>query len=302
MRFIKSSVEIVAENYSILDGYKHVEKAARNCYKSEDRIDDTSWKRMLNILEGNHHFSPLEHFTIYLTVSRDDLDAFLKIIDHYEFNPFSKVNIFDNTAYVTTNFRVIVENKWQDDLNYFTIPTKHHERRITVKVNCSIGVSREWNRHRTMSISEQSTRYCNYTKGKFGSQITYVIPQWIYNRQESWKNSTDSLDGSSLEYIENLDGDGLLNELSCHDKGVAAWMEHLENAEQNYSYLINEHNFKPQEARGILPLDTATCVFYTAFVSDWEKFFKLRCSGAAHPDIKVLADSLHQQFEDKKLI
>lgn len=154
----------------------------------------------------------------------------------------------------------------------------------------------------TMSISEQSTRYCNYTKGKFGSQITYVIPQWVYNRQKSLEDSIDPLDGSSLEYIKDLNGENLLNELSCHDRAVAAWMEHLENTEQNYSYLINEYEFKAQEARGILPLDTATCVFYTAFVSDWKKFFNLRCSEAAHPDIRVLANSLHKQFEERKLI
>ena len=302
MKFINSSVEIVDQGNTILDGYKHIEKAARNCYKSEDKIDDASWERMLNILKGKHHFSPLEHFTVYLTVSRDRLDIFLRIIDHYEFNPFSKVNIFEDVAYITTNFRVIVENKWQDDLKYFTSPSEHHERRVTVKVNCSIGVSREWNRHRTMSISEQSTRYCNYTKGKFGSQITYVIPQWVYNRQKSLEDSIDPLDGSSLEYIKDLNGESLLNELSCHDRAVAAWMEHLENTEQNYSYLINEYEFKAQEARGILPLDTATCVFYTAFVSDWKKFFNLRCSEAAHPDIRVLANSLHKQFEERKLI
>lgn len=250
---------------------------------------------MLNILSGKHHFSPLEHFTVYLTIPRDDLNSFLRVIDHYEFNPFSKVNIFEDIAYVTTNFRVVVENKWQDDLNYITAPTEHHERRITVKVNCSIGVSREWNRHRTMSISEQSTRYCNYTKDKFGSEITYIIPQWIYRDKES-------LEEASPDFLKNLDGESLVNELSCLNRGVTSWIEQLRNTEQTYIYLVNECGYKAQDARSVLPLDTATCVFYTAFVSDWEKFFDLRCSEAAHPDIRILANSLHQQFKDRKLI
>lgn len=301
MRFINSSVEIIDQGSTIIDGYKHIEKAARNCYKSEDKIDNTSWERMLNVLKGKHHLSPLEHFSVYLTIPRTNLKSFLIAIDHYEFNPYSAVNIIDDVAYITTNFRVIVENKWTDDLKFITEPSKH-ERRVTVKMICSIGVSREANRHRTFSISEQSTRYCNYARDKFDSQITYIIPQWIYNRQRKLSECIDPLDGSSLDYIKDLNGEKLLNELSCHDRAVSTWMEHLENTENNYIYLINEHDFKAQEARGILPLDTATCVFYTAFVKDWKKFFELRCSEAAHPDIRVLANSLRKQFEEKELL
>lgn len=79
-------------------------------------------------------------------------------------------------------------------------------------------------------------------------------------------------------------------------------MENLERTEQDYMYLIKECDFKPQEARSILPLDTATCVFYTGFVKDWEHFFDLRCSSAAHPDIRKLALELKQQLEKQNYI
>ena len=111
MKFITSSVEIIDQSPTIIDGFKHIEKAARNCYRSEDKIEDGSWEKMLNILKAKQHLSPLEHFTVYLTVPRMNLDSFLRVVDHYEFNPFSKINIQESVAYVTTNFRVIVENK-----------------------------------------------------------------------------------------------------------------------------------------------------------------------------------------------
>lgn len=298
MKFINSSVEIIPQEPDIIGGFKHIEKAARNCYKSENLITDDSWEHMLDILKDRKHYSPLEHFTVYLTIQDNNN---MKIIDFYKANPYSIVIDNNLVSFITTNFRVIVENDRYDDLEYMTKPTLH-ELRVTVKVNCSIGVSREWNRHRTFSISEQSTRYCNYSKDKFGSEITYIIPEWIYKIQDHVANCIDSLDKSPLDYIKNLNGDSLLNELSCQDRAVCAWMENLERTEQDYMYLIKECDFKPQEARSILPLDTATCVFYTGFVKDWEHFFDLRCSSAAHPDIRKLALELKQQLEERNYI
>ena len=300
MKFIKSSAEIIEQGNTIIEGFKHIEKAARNCYKSEDKITEISYQKMIDMLKASGHYSPFEHMTIYLTFYRDspeDLERYVR----YKTNPYSTVIANESIYFITTNFRVIVENDWFDDLKYAGPPTLH-ELRVTVKVNCSIGVSREFNRHRIFSISEQSTRYCNYSKDKFGSEITFVIPQWIYRLKEEWAGSVDSLDGTSLEYIKDLDNNGLLNELSCHDRAVSSWLNNLKNVEQDYIYLIKEHNFKPQEARSILPLDTATCVYYTATVSQWEGFFKLRCSQAAHPDIRIIAESIRDQFIENKLI
>lgn len=172
MRLINSSIEIVHQIPDIIGGYKHIEKAARNCYKSEDKISDDSYNRILNILQTNKHYSPLEHFTVYLKAKKSS-----GIIDFYKENPFSRVNKHKYNYYITTNFRVIVENNRQDDLKYFVQPTKHHAKRITVKVECSEAIAREANRHRTFSISQQSTRYCNYASDKFNNEITFVIPQ-----------------------------------------------------------------------------------------------------------------------------
>lgn len=138
MRLIKSSVEIIPQDSGLLNGYKHIEKAARNCYKSEDKITDTSYKQMMDILSNKGHLSPLEHCAIYLIM---DWDTYT--IKRYNENPFSVINCKDGNLYISTNLRVIVENNWQNDLNYMVDPTLDHELRVTARVICSEGIARE---------------------------------------------------------------------------------------------------------------------------------------------------------------
>lgn len=286
MKFIKSSVEIVNQENTVIGGFKHIEKAARNCYRSEDKITDDSWKHMTDVLLKKGHLSPFEHATVYLTLDRSkDRSKFLNWMSIYGLNPYTKVNIVGDIMYVTTNYRVIYENGLEDDLQYMTEPTQFHEKRMTVRVKCSIGISREWNRHRTMSISEMSTRYCNYSKGKFGNEITVIIPEWVYAIRDAEKLTSD--------------GNTLAAELYEKDWRVKKWVMGLLNDESDYLQLVNQDSndrLSAQEARGLLPLDTATCVYYTAFESDWRKFINLRTSNAAHPDIRVLANQLKETW------
>lgn len=215
--------------------FKHIEKAARNCYRSEDKITDDSYIRMIDMLIGRKHYSPMEHGTIYLSVSKESSD-FNNIATFYKYNHYSKsvFSIHTNTVYVTTNYRVILENDRTDDLKYMCEPTVNHVKRYTFKVVMSIGTSREFNRHRAFSISESSTRYCNFSKDKFGSTITGCRP--------SWMNTAD---------IPKLD----------------AYYIAVNKCEAQYMKLL-DLGATPQEARGVLPLDTATTVFYTAFDDD----------------------------------
>ena len=141
MKFVKSSVEIIPQDSGIIGGYKHIEKAARNCYRSEGLIDEKSYERMLDILRERGHFSPLAHMTIYLTVQPIDTQR-KALIERYKTNKYSTVIFNGLVAFITTNFRVIVENDWFDDLEFMTDPTLH-ELRVTARVECSIGVSRE---------------------------------------------------------------------------------------------------------------------------------------------------------------
>lgn len=289
MKLIESKVEIVEQEPGLEGIYKQIEKAGRLCYKSEDKICEGSAEKMVENLMKRGHGSPLEHGTVYLTIKWWQIGKKLK----YVFNKYSKIR---KCKYVTTNYRVLVENNWLDDLQYLCEPTEHHEKRITVKMNCSIGISREFNRHRANSICETSTRYCNYAKDKFGSEITFVIPEWVKDRINETASYNNNDDLARVPYTEAVVDSRMLS-----DKAISIWLNALTTTGSDYMDLINE-GLKAQEARSVLSLDTATEIMYTAYSSDWEHFISLRTAVGAHPDARILANNLKWLLESNSLI
>lgn len=276
MKLIESSVEILPQEEGLLGAYKSIEKAGRVCYKSEDKICEGSAKKMVDFLISRKHHSPLEHGTVYLYFSynspANDINylKYTAIEMFYRKNPYSRVvNItedhFNHDVYITTNCRVIVENSRQDDLQYWCEPTEHHAKRVTIKTICDRGVTHEWVRHRTESFCQESTRYCNYAKEKFGMSVTFIQPSWI---KEEHQHEFEE----DCKVIETL-----------------------------YFKWLNK-GYTPQLARYFLNNGVKTELIVTAFIDDWKNFFDLRCSTAAHPDIKVLADNLQSQFIENEYI
>jgi thymidylate synthase (FAD) len=255
---------LIKQGETVDDMYKHIEYAGRVCYASEPK--EGSAKEFVDRLIKSGHGSVLEHGTIYLAIPMTTYAP--EAVNIYRNNPYSKVNecnefIFTDkygdkvaTWCITTNLRVLVENDCLEDLEFLCEPTKYHDKRITVEVNCDIGISREANRHRAFSISEQSTRYCNFSKNKFNNEVTFIEPCWS---------------------LDNFAGD--LFKLA------------LKDSEIKYLQLI-ESGWKPQQARNVLPLATATRVIYTAFEKDWEHFFDLRCHSNAHPQAQEIANMI----------
>lgn len=283
MKLINPSVEIIEQPSGMEGLFKHIEFCGRTCYKSQDRITEDSAKRFVEGLIKSGHGSVLEHGTVYLKETSDLL--LYNILRRYESNKFSKFKwSFDKdnnteTAYITTNYRVLLEMDWLDDLKYMCEPTEHHEKRITVRFNCDIGVSREANRHRVNSVSEQSTRYCNYSKDKFDNAITYTIPT----------DCPSLIEGNKQEYSPFEITEAEVELISAY-----------QDAQNHYMRLI-ELGWKPQQARRVLPLGTATELIHTAFISDWKHFLSLRSPkyGAigVHPDMAYLADNLYEQIK-----
>ena len=165
MKLIKPSF-LIKEQESGLDGiYKQIEWAGRHCYKSHDKITEDSAKGFVDRMIKSGHGAMLEHGTVYLVMKGDE-----NLSKRYQDNSYSKVilkypeedlpNIYSiPTHYITTNYRVLVENKWLDDLKYICEPTRFHEKRISVKFICDRGVSHEFVRHRVFSFAQESTRY-----------------------------------------------------------------------------------------------------------------------------------------------
>lgn len=284
MKLIESSVQIIEEK----DPYKMIELAGRTCYKSEDKITGDSAKEFVDRMIKLGHGAMLEHGTIYLTIDGEDPN-----LSKIQSNPYTKVNLvpyevltegnytISYKAHITTNLRVLIENNLKELLQYQVEPTEHHEKRITAKFICDRGVSHEFVRHRVFSFAQESQRYCNYNKDKFNNELTFIKPTWLdipTGDYTYWDGDWCDLDNMKIQLPS--------------DNGVAdnfLWC--LNNAGMQYRLLINK-GLKPQEARGVLPNATKTELVMTGFESDWEGFFRLRCSGAAHPDARKLADKL----------
>lgn len=253
--------------------YRQIEMAGRTCYKSEDKITETSAKEFVDRMVKSGHGAMLEHGTVYLRIPDVSSDGqwVYPAKGKYFGNKYSVTKsrlegVAQNpysVFYVTTNYRVLVENNWLDDLQYICEPTEFHEKRVTVKFMCDRGVSHEFVRHRVFSFAQESTRYCNYSKDKFGKECTFIEPCWF---KEDTYYATRKMYESTLTYAEKM-----------------------------YFSLL-DMNWKPQQARAVLPNSLKTELIMTGTLTQWEGFFKLRDAGSAHPQAYELAHPLHEEF------
>ena len=286
MKLIKQSFEILDQQPGLEGIYRQIELSGRTCYKSEDKITEGSAKEFVDRMIKSGHGAMLEHGTVYLFIPWNEYynkEANFR----YFYNKYSiHKRVIDVGVYITTNYRVLVENGWLDDLKYICEPAEYHEKRITVKFITDQGILREFTRHRVFSFAVESTRYCNYTKDKFSNEVTFIQPNWISD--EDVKNYHMDLD-----YFTDKDDN--------HITAINRFMSALKNAEYFYMELI-KLGWKPQQARNVLPLATKCDMVMTGFVSDWKHFFELRDAASAHPQAQELAHSLHEIFIQKGLI
>lgn len=290
MKLINSKVEILEPTgYTIDDIYKQIEIAGRTCYKSEDKITPTSAKEFVDRMIKSGHGAMLEHGTVYLTIPTQNCNS-----EKYKRNHYSAVNIvsvdgINGRTFVTTNYRVLVENEWLDDLKYICEPTVFHEKRISVRWTCDRGVSHEFVRHRVFSFAQESTRYCNYNKDKFGNELTFIIPTWLGIPEGNYTYS----DGDWVDINKQV------IQISEDEENVHSFLNTLDCSEYQYTMLINA-GWKPQQARQVLPNALKTELVMTGFESDWKHFFELRCDTAAHPDARKLALELYSKLYNKE--
>lgn len=281
MKLIRPSFDVIHQSEGLEGVFKQIELAGRTCYKSEDRITDTSSKEFVEKMINLWHTAMLEHGTVYLEINNEmyetkfNREAHLwnDFVAKYKNNKYSKIAV-NRYVYITTNYRVLIENNWLDDLQYLCEPTKFHEKRISVKFICDRGVSHEFVRHRVFSFAQESTRYCNYSKDKFGNELTFIKP--------CFKAASDS----------DMD-------VYNHNTALQNFEYALIDAEKRYLSLLNL-GWSPQQARTVLPNSLKTELVMTGFESDWNHFFELRCSSKAHPQAQELAIPLKLFFEITK--
>jgi thymidylate synthase (FAD) len=288
MKLIKQSFEFINQtDFSLVGIKKHIERCARVSYKSEDKITDTSYEKFVNMLESRGHDRPLEFGTVYLSRTSQKEDN-MEWLDKYAYNPWSKFSFGNgstringelrNTVYVTTNYRVIKEHHWEDDLQYLCGPTKYHYKRYTAHMILDRGVMDEFRTHVGLSHLAESTRYCNYSKDKFGNEITFIKPCWC-NIPEG--------DYGTPDYIPDR-----LPRIGATESGL---IDALQYAEYYYFFLLSE-GWTPQQARSVLPLSIKSELISCGFKDSWENFFYRRDAPDAHPMAQEIAKPMHQKF------
>ena len=327
IKVVNPSVEIWNQEGYTLDAiFKHIARCARVCYQSTPKNEnEDAYNFLLRTIFKGHdffgynsvdpknghkrilalnsygdvdltslHLSCCEHATVHLKFPTFMPRAAAMWGTIYRRNKYSRTNDREGYLYVTTNLRVVIENYAIDTLEFIdeTPNCPYYIPRHTVCFITDIGTSRELNRHRVNSISEESTRYCRYNADKFGNNITVAKLPWIPD--------VDLVSGchsySEGFYADNeIYYDGIIR-----DKYAAIWeaidwfLYGLQIANLVYCKCI-ELGWTAQQAREILPLNTKTQVVHTAFIDDWQHFIELRSfgvSGVLHPMIKELADEV----------
>lgn len=310
IKVVNPSVELWKQDGYTLDAiWKHIARCARVCYQSVPKNngeDDYSFlvrtlfrgvePKDINIKDlVKYHLSVCEHATVHLKFPTFMPRADAMWEDVYEHNKYSRTNNHDGYLYVTTNLRVIIENCAIDTLEFIdTTPNcPYYMPRATVCFITDIGASRELNRHRVNSVSEESTRYCAYDKGKFGNGITVAKLPWIPD-----VDSDEQCYSTGFYGDEEIFDNNYIQGHYCDGWTAIDWFFYgLQICDLVYRK-TRELGWTAQQAREILPLNTKTQVVHTAFVDDWEHWIALRSneiSGKVHPMMSELAKQLVKQ-------
>ena len=273
MEIIKPSVELWVQD----DPIAHVARCARVCYASDKTTgNEAMYKRLID----SKHLSMLRHQSVYIIAPYKDYRA--EKIEKFKDCPYVQYVISTGAIYIATNAQFIMENEyikyfveWEvDPIEFENTPVGFTLMRYTFKVVTQISTSRELNRVSPNNIAEQSTRYVNLSKK--GGAICQ--PHWITDEEvESWED--DDLDS---------------------DNRVSVYLNSCDQAFEDYNYLLQD-DMLPQDARGVLPLDTATVCVYTYSIAEWRHIIDLRyygTTGAAHPNAVIIAGMIREKLID----
>ena len=293
MKLIKQDFNIVnQQGFSIKDIKKHIEYCARISYKSQDKITDDSYEKFVNMLEKRDHTRPLEFGTVHLKMTSLDFQKFIHslltvgMINNIWLNHYHSYN--EDTVYITTNYRYYLDivKCFSNVKEYFTDEdNKYYPKRYTVHFIISRGIMDEFRTHVGLSHLAESTRYCNYSKDKFGKELTFIKPSWLKFQGEQILSSEDNVDHD--RYIAEIDDDGTLSD----------FLAPLLRAEKRYNALINK-GWTPQQAREVLPLSVKSELISCGFKEAWENFFYRRCAKDAHPMAREIAIPLQKRFKE----
>lgn len=268
MKIIEPSVELWQQD---VDWKTHVANCARICYRSENKTNN---EKLIDNLLVSKHLSMFRHRSVYWIIpiiKIQNTNIWTAITILMTNNVYVRHRADKNKYYIATNGQFYIENLDKleilneyivDSLTFLNTEIGHKIARYTFKIVTQISTSRELNRVSPNNISEQSTRYV-YEDG------TLCRPHWLSKDASNvFDIKGDKLNASELRYLN-----------TC------------ENAFIEYKNLIDA-GLNRQDARGVLPLDTATVCAYTYFIDEWMHIIDLRyygTTGKPHPNAKIIA-------------
>ena len=321
------------------DVLRYIEEIGRVCYKSEGRITNDSAPKFIKMLKSRKHWAMLEHYTftisvpfvLYASLQRYlndrnncllyDKARYINIIrikngnnsEHYVSGSATAFNYFfeslmlkeaDHLQSIKINSNYLKEhlvdisnmiylNSWlckkypelfiqipgcepnsvdEDSIRFCSIEevkAMGNDVRLihdwlSFRIITNRGVTHEIVRHRPASYAQASTRYCNYSDDKFGNELTFIKPHFY-------------------------DDDILMK----------TWSTAMKESESHYMEMLN-NGASPQQAREVLPNSLMTEITMTCNLLEWEHFLHLRCDPAAHPEMRIVAEMIREQYETYK--
>lgn len=278
MKLIQQSFEILEQTDYSLKGIKQfIERCGRVCYKSEDKITDDSYEKFVNMLINKDHARPLEFGTVHLLIPNSDFkEVYTSLaeigLDNCDWLQYC---YYQGAYYVTTNYRYyldIIKSAPAIQKYFSETYSKYYPKRYTVHFITNRAIMDEFRTHVTLSHLAESTRYCNYSKGKFNNELTFIIPNWVNTHCPNKEQ-----EGPSVPDME--------------------WSSAMLNAETSYMNLL-KMGWTPQQARDVLPLSVKSELISCGFGSAWYNFFYRRCAKDAHPMAREIAISLQDKFKE----
>lgn len=280
MKIIEPKVELWQQGD---DSKAHVARCARVCYGRETGNDEATIKRLIN----DGHWSMFRHETYYMIANDSDKTLETIIINYANTIGFS-YHYEKHVYYITVNGNWVLDHKTPFGyISKYIVPIEDfrnteigfHMMRYTFCVDTQISTSRELNRVSPNNIAEKSTRYV-YEDGSI------CRPHWL--------NGYDIFKDIASHYIvykgRELDTD--------INHKVLTYIQSCDNSFTNYKYLV-ESGLHRQDARGVLPFDTATRCIYTYSIREWRHIIDLRyygTTGTPHPNAKIIAGMIRNNL------
>lgn len=278
MKIIEPKVKLWRQE----DAKAHVARCARVCYGKETGNDEATVKRLIN----SKHWSMFRHETVYAMIPIELwYGNFGEVLNTYRASPYISWVTIGNYIYISTNGNFMLDvEKYEpvlyNEINNYRVSEEEFNScetaynlfaRWTFCVDTQISTSRELNRVSPNNIAEKSTRYV-YEDG------TICRPHWISTKEADMFNEDNNAD---------------------LDEAMNVYLRGCKRSFEDYKILIDKHKLNRQDARGILPIDTATRCIYSYNILEWRAILDLRyygITGKPHPNAYIIASMIRNEL------